>query len=210
MNSFNHYAYGAIGEWLYRVVAGIEVDPDAAGYKHILLQPQPGGGLTRVAATLRSMHGEIGSEWELADGRFRLIATVPANTTATVRLPQAKLADVTEGGQAIARTAGVKCAYQDGDAVVVETGSGRYEFSYPAPVLAAHSRPRLTMDSKVRDLIGDEKARAILEKHAAGAISSPQLDRALEFTLTQVAAFVPHVFTPEVLEAIGRDLAELG
>jgi alpha-L-rhamnosidase len=209
MNSFNHYAYGAIGDWLYRVVAGIEVDPDAPGYKHILIQPQPGGGLTHAAATLRSMYGEVGSEWELSDGRFRLIATVPANTTATVRLLCAALTEVTEGGVPLGDAVGVKRVTQDGDTVVVEVGSGRYEFSYLAPALAERSRPRLTIDSKVRDLVGDEKARAVLEKHAPGVTSSSQLDQALEFTLTQVAAFVPHVFTREVLEAIGKDLAKL-
>ena len=50
MNSFNHYAYGAIGEWMYRVVAGLELDPREPGYKHVLVQPQPGGGLTSAEA----------------------------------------------------------------------------------------------------------------------------------------------------------------
>ena len=52
MNSFNHYAYGAIGEWMYRVVAGLELDPSEPGYKHVLVQPQPGGGLTLGGAAL--------------------------------------------------------------------------------------------------------------------------------------------------------------
>ena len=51
MNSFNHYAYGAIGDWMYRVMAGIEIDPAAPGYKHILIQPQPGGGFTSASAS---------------------------------------------------------------------------------------------------------------------------------------------------------------
>src|SRR5690606_10940051 len=59
MNSFNHYAYGAIGEWLYRVVAGIEVDPAAPGYKRFHIQPQPGGQLSYVNASLDSMYGRI-------------------------------------------------------------------------------------------------------------------------------------------------------
>ena len=72
MNSFNHYAYGAIGDWLYRVVAGIEVDPDAPGYKRILIQPQPGGGLTYASASLDSMYGKIESKWTLEDNNFQL------------------------------------------------------------------------------------------------------------------------------------------
>jgi len=87
MNSFNHYAYGAIGEWLYARLAGIELDPAAPGYKRIILRPMPGGGLTYARARLRSMHGLIESAWRIRNGRFRLEATIPPNTTATVHLP---------------------------------------------------------------------------------------------------------------------------
>src|ERR1700750_2019399 len=59
MNSYNHYAYGAIGEWLYGTVAGIDLDPARPGYKHIVVHPRPGGGLTRAKASLRSVHGLI-------------------------------------------------------------------------------------------------------------------------------------------------------
>jgi len=62
MNSFNHYAYGAIGEWMYRVMAGIEIDPAEPGYKHILIQPQPGGGLTYAKASFDSMYGRVASD----------------------------------------------------------------------------------------------------------------------------------------------------
>ena len=65
MNSFNHYAYGAIGAWMYSVVAGIDLDPAEPGYKHVLIQPQPGGGLTKASASLRSMYGEIVSSWSI-------------------------------------------------------------------------------------------------------------------------------------------------
>jgi alpha-L-rhamnosidase len=130
MNSFNHYAYGAIGEWLYRVVAGLEADPDEPGYKHVRIQPQPGGGLTRARATLNTMYGPAASAWELVDGRFRLDVTVPPNTHATVRLPHATLAQVTESGTALDGADGVARAYQDGEDVIVEVGSGEYRFAY--------------------------------------------------------------------------------
>ena len=87
MNSFNHYAYGAIGDWLYRVVAGIDADPQQPGYKHILFHPQPGGGLTHVRAALDSLYGQIASEWILRKGRFEWDILVPPNTTASVLLP---------------------------------------------------------------------------------------------------------------------------
>lgn len=85
MNSFNHYAYGAIGEWLYARVAGIEIGQP--GYKHILIAPQPGGGLKHARAKLRTLHGEVESRWRIVGKRFKLDVTVPANTTATVTLP---------------------------------------------------------------------------------------------------------------------------
>ncbi len=125
MNSFNHYAYGAIGDWMYRVMAGIEIDPAAPGYKHILIQPRPGGGFTSVRAIHDSLYGRIGSAWEIRQGEFVLSIEVPANTRATVRLPKAMLADVRESGKAIE-------GRQDGDAVVIEVGSGKYRFTYPS------------------------------------------------------------------------------
>ena len=130
MNSFNHYAYGAIGEWLYRVVAGLEIDPDESGYKHVIIQPQPGGGLTSARAELNTMYGPTVSAWEIEDGHVQLEATVPPNTHATVRLPGATLAQVTESGQALSADGGITRFYQDEGAVIVEVGSGRYRFAY--------------------------------------------------------------------------------
>jgi alpha-L-rhamnosidase len=131
MNSFNHYAYGAIGEWMYRVMAGIETDEAAPGYKHVLIQPQPGGGFTAVKASHETMYGRVASAWTLKDGRFELAIEVPTNTRATVRLPGATLAAVTEGGLALTAGNGITGQRQDSDAVVVELGSGRYSFAYP-------------------------------------------------------------------------------
>ena len=110
MNSFNHYAYGAIGDWMYRVVAGIELDPAEPGYKHVLIQPQPGGGLTSAEARLETLYGEAASGWALADGKPTVSAAVPPNAHGTVRLPAATLAGVTEGGLAVAAAPGVKRA----------------------------------------------------------------------------------------------------
>ena len=87
MNSFNHYAYGAIGDWLYRVVAGINPDWEQPAYKHIIFRPLPGGHLTYAKASLQSPYGLVASEWRSADGEFTLEVVVPPNTTATVYLP---------------------------------------------------------------------------------------------------------------------------
>jgi len=116
MNSFNHYAYGAIGEWLYRVIAGIE---------------QPGGNFTYANAYTHSMYGKITSGWNIENGIFTLEVEIPANTTATVQLPNAKLEEVKESNKPLKKAKGVKSYSQMGSQVVIEIGSGKYIFAYP-------------------------------------------------------------------------------
>jgi alpha-L-rhamnosidase len=135
MNSFNHYAYGAIGDWMYRVVAGIEIDPERPGYKHVLIQPRPGGGLSSVRASLNSMYGAVGSHWEFVDDRFSLRVRIPPNTRATIRLPGAVLEEVFESGRPVGSVEGINSAVQVDDAVLVESGSGNYVFTYGAEKL---------------------------------------------------------------------------
>jgi alpha-L-rhamnosidase len=133
MNSLNHYAYGAIGAWMYAVVAGIEIDAANPGYKHTFIQPRPGGGLTWVKASEQTMYGRLASSWELKDGKTTLAVEIPPNTTATVRLPKARLDQVTEGGQPLLSSPGVSDARQVDDAVTLNVGSGSYSFTFPSP-----------------------------------------------------------------------------
>lgn len=128
MNSFNHYAYGAIGEWMYRVIAGINIDPAHPGYKHILIEPHPGGGLQWVKCSLHTMYGDVSSAWELNSKELTMHVIVPANTTATVRIPHARLEEVKEGGIRLSQSPGIENPHQDGDSVVIEAGSGIYVF----------------------------------------------------------------------------------
>jgi alpha-L-rhamnosidase len=98
MNSFNHYAYGAIGEWMYRNIAGLNIDETAPGYKKIIIKPRPGGGLTHASATLQTYYGKLSSEWKInTDNRFVLDVEIPANTTATIFLPDGKVEQVGSG-----------------------------------------------------------------------------------------------------------------
>ena len=101
MNSFNHYAYGAIGAWLYNTVAGIEIDPLAPGYKHIILRPQPGGALTEARGKLRTLYGEVVSDWKVNQGRFEWTVVIPPNTRATVHLPAGLERAITINGQPV-------------------------------------------------------------------------------------------------------------
>ena len=130
MNSFNHYAYGAIGNWLYRVVAGIEIDPESPGYKHFIIRPRPGGGLTSASAKHHSMYGTIESSWKLENRKFSLSVTIPPNTTTTIFLPDARLNEVTESGKPVKNAMGILNYFQEENAVKIEAGSGRYIFDY--------------------------------------------------------------------------------
>lgn len=116
MNSFNHYAYGAIGEWLYRVAAGINTREDEPGFKHSILRPMPGGGLTWLKARYGSVYGDIGVHWQQQAQTITLEVEIPANTRSTLIL---------DGAQALLEADGIDfIPTQDGYAG--EIGSGRY------------------------------------------------------------------------------------
>ena len=95
MNSFNHYAIGAIGHWLYSVVAGIDIG--APGYKHIRIQPHPGGGLTYARAAHQTLYGKTVSHWRIVKDTFSLDVTIPPNTIATVMLPNWQVEGISSG-----------------------------------------------------------------------------------------------------------------
>ncbi len=105
MNSFNHYAYGSIGAWMYNNVAGIELDPLQPGYKHAILRPRPGGGLTHALGRLQTPYGELLSQWNLETGVFRWTVVVPPNTTATAYLPVPPTRVITLDGRLVRGTA---------------------------------------------------------------------------------------------------------
>jgi alpha-L-rhamnosidase len=126
MNSFNHYAYGAIGAWLYAVVGGIDLDPKAPGYRHILMRPRPGGGLTSASVELHSIHGVIRSAWTLDGGRFDWHIVVPPNTSATVYVP------ARDGAQVYEASGVVETALEAGS-VVYDVLAGAYHFTAAAP-----------------------------------------------------------------------------
>ncbi|GIO14981.1 alpha-L-rhamnosidase [Cohnella xylanilytica] len=92
MNSFNHYSLGSVGEWMYRYMAGIEADPAAPGFRRAIIQPRPGGRLSSVDASFDSLHGTYESSWTLEpDGAFKLRVRIPANASATVRVPGSRI-----------------------------------------------------------------------------------------------------------------------
>ena len=120
MNSFNHYAYGAIGEWMYRVMAGIEADPEYPGFKHAILYPRIGGNLKYTAGKYHSIYGDVGVKWEVQGKQITLTVQIPVNTTAEIRLDQAK-AVLESDGLTFAREA---------DYMAAEAGSGTYHIAF--------------------------------------------------------------------------------
>ena len=132
MNSFNHYSLGSCGEWMYDTVAGIGWDEDAPGYRRMVIDPRPGGRLTFVRATRRTMYGDVASAWKVEGGRFTLDVTVPANTTARVVLPTLDARGVTEGGQPLADVKDVAAAAPTRGEVTLAVGSGTYHFACAA------------------------------------------------------------------------------
>ncbi|WP_020134873.1 alpha-L-rhamnosidase [Streptomyces sp. 351MFTsu5.1] len=128
MNSFNHYSYGAIMEWMYESMAGIAKDSAHPGFKHFFLRPHldPTGRITRVSGSHLSPYGEIVSEWAVRDSLFTHRIAVPANSTATLRIPTTDPDSVCEGRTPLSRVRGVGHLGFEGGVASYELPSGRY------------------------------------------------------------------------------------
>ncbi|MDN5289115.1 MAG: Alpha-L-rhamnosidase [Mucilaginibacter sp.] len=130
MNSFNHYAYGAIGDWMYRVMVGLDTDDSGPGYKKITISPSPGGGFTDAAATLQTPYGATSVKWVQENNIFKLDVIVPDNTTAVINLPDAASADVKESGAVLTQAKGISKVGANGKDLKLSAGSGTYHFEY--------------------------------------------------------------------------------
>jgi alpha-L-rhamnosidase len=130
MNSFNHYAYGAIAEWMYKYMAGIANDPAQPGFKHIILQPDLDHNkqITWVKGVYNSVRGMIRSEWKVDGNQFTYDVTIPANTTATVHLPAKHKQYVTEGGKPAQEAEGISFVAFEKDKAIFELEAGSYTF----------------------------------------------------------------------------------
>lgn len=128
MNSFNHYAYGAIGDWMYRVSAGIEIGKP--GYKQIIIQPHPTKKLEYSKASFESSYGTIISGWERKDNKIVVNVKIPANTTATIKLPVNSPEQVTENGKSLTDSKLFSGININKNMLVFEAGSGDYKFEF--------------------------------------------------------------------------------
>jgi alpha-L-rhamnosidase len=129
MNSFNHYAFGSVGEWVWRVVAGINLDESRPGYKHFVLRPRPGGGLTWAKGRYHSIRGPIESEWRREGKKLSYRVAIPPNTSATVYVATSAADSVLESGRQAGDSPGVKFLRHEDGTAVYAVESGRYEFT---------------------------------------------------------------------------------
>lgn len=139
MNSFNHYAYGAVSEWMYRYVAGINPDEATPGFKHIIIAPSldtrsvlPSGQkrITSANASYDSYYGLVKSAWETdKDKKGKYSITIPANTTATVILPlNTETDEIYENNKSLDTVEGVSSFHIEDNQISIELKSGSYEF----------------------------------------------------------------------------------
>ena len=132
MNSFNHYALGSVGEWLYRFVLGIDQEPGTAGFGRLLVRPHPGGSLSWARGSYSSVRGPVASGWRRDDGRFTFSLGLPPNVTASVRIPSDDPAAVRDrAGSGPVSVAGYPGAPGATEAVFA-VGPGSHEFTGPA------------------------------------------------------------------------------
>ena len=131
MNSFAHYSFGAVCEWMFRTISGI--DTDGPAYKRIVIRPQPGGRLSWAKTSYDSIQGRIATAWRLDGDTLRLDVTIPVNTTATVYIPTEDPAGIMEGRKRAPQAEGVRLIGMEDGNVIFEVGSGTYKFTSRMP-----------------------------------------------------------------------------
>lgn len=138
MNSFNHYAFGAVGDWLLEQLVGIR--PAEPGYRAITLQPQLIQGITQACAMRTTPYGRVRLAWQCLNHLITVEVEIPANTTAQLFLPE-----------------------QEGS---ITLGSGSYRYSYATETDLTPQR--FTMDTPLRTMLADADAKAVLSAALPG------------------------------------------
>jgi alpha-L-rhamnosidase len=125
MNSFNHCAYGAICDWVFSTLGGLDTDREKIAFARSIVHPCPGGGIAWAETTYESGYGQLGVRWEIRGGNITISVTVPPNTRSEVTLPGAEPGII--NGVSFVKAEG-GAAQQ---AASAELGSGTYSFTYP-------------------------------------------------------------------------------
>jgi alpha-L-rhamnosidase len=128
MNSFNHYAYGAVGKWIYGFIAGMDIDPDKPGFKNIIMNPNAPKELKFAKTNYHSIFGDIFTSWETKNDSFIFDVQVPANTTADVFLPTDVKEKISEGGKSLDTIKEIQFMNSLNGKTLLHIGSGKYHF----------------------------------------------------------------------------------
>lgn len=124
MNSFNHYAYGAIGQWLYKDVGGLWNDENNPGYKNIIFAPNPTRDLSFASVSLQTPYGRASSLWQRTDSVLVWTVVVPPNATGTIKIPTDNVSSVRVNGEPLR---GGSYALENGRPVISGAKSGKYQ-----------------------------------------------------------------------------------
>lgn len=162
-NSMNHYAYGAIGDWMYRKIGGI--NQMEAGYHKFYIRPMFVRGIEEVRTELETPYGRIVSAWSCRNRKIRLEVTVPANTSAVIYLPEK------EGA--------------------LEVGSGVYVYEYDTET--SLKELRFTLDSTLGEIIAEPLGKQLLDQMVPELMANPMIEYAKNMTLAEGISSAPEI-----------------
>jgi alpha-L-rhamnosidase len=206
MNSFNHYAYGAIGDWMYRRIAGLDMQDSGVGYKRISIHPHIGRGeLSHAKAVYPSSYGEIVSGWRLEGEWVQLEVKIPANTTAIIQLDQADRNSIKENQAAVGETEGVQVVAVTEQGVTLSVGSGSYSFVYRYE----GSKIVYSDQSRVIDLMERPETAAILLRYVPGVNKPPFSFASMSRTLQELSELEEANLSREQLNELLGELSQL-
>ena len=129
MNSFSHYAFGSVAEWMFQYAAGI--DTQEYGYKNIVIKPAISDEMKFINATTNTITGKISSSWEVKDDKFTMNIEIPANSTATVHIPSSRLSKIKINGKAFNKMEYHQLIASNDTHTIIKVGSGKYEIKAP-------------------------------------------------------------------------------
>lgn len=207
MNSFNHYAYGAIGDWMYKKVAGLNLSPSTPGFKQTRISPLYGSNqLSYAKAGHLSLYGLVESSWRISGNVIELGANVPVNTSAEIVLLGASIETLTENGAPLDQVEGILSFTECEDHVLVVVGSGSYQFKYLAEGLFQEVYDKNT---KLVEILMDEKATSIIREYAPNLLEGALVNIAKPLSLEQISNNTMMRVTGELLEKMLEELTAL-
>lgn len=183
MNSLNHYAYGSIGDWMYRKAAGLnQLEP---GYKRFMVKPMFVKGMEEAEVSFESVYGKIKAGWSCRNGKIRVKVNVPANTTAILYLPE-----------------------KEGAEAEKELGSGIYEYEYETQTSLSYER--FSMESTFGEILAEPLAVQMFEQMVPGMLDNPMIQFAKQMTLTELLGTAPEAkpLYAAVVDALNRQEKE--